>query len=85
MNQLHFGFIFIKKLFLEVRPVNKISLFFILLSLVMFYGCPLTDSNQEEEIVVEEEYYDSEEYDFEENDDPKHIENPGDLAGSLIF
>ena len=65
--------------------MNKFSLFFILLSLIMFYGCPLTDNSQEDEIVVEEEYYDSEEYDFEEDDDPEHIENPADIAGSLIF
>ena len=65
--------------------MKKFSLFFILLSLIMFYGCPLMDSNQDEEIIVEEEYYDTEEYDFEQEDGPKHIENPGDIAGSLIF
>ena len=65
--------------------MKKFSLFFILLSLIMFYGCPLMDKNQDEEIIVEEEYYDTEEYDFEEDDDPEHIENPGDIAGSLIF
>ena len=43
------------------------------------------DSNQDEEIVVEEEYYDTDEYGFEEEDDPGHVENPGDIAGSLIF
>ena len=65
--------------------MKKFSLFFITLSLIMFYGCPLMDSNQDEEIVVEEEYYDTDEYGFEEEDDPGHVENPGDIAGSLIF
>jgi hypothetical protein len=65
--------------------MKNLSLFIFFLSLTFLCACPFPVSNEDEEIVVEEEIYGESDYEYEEEDGPTHIENPADIAGSLIF
>lgn len=66
--------------------MNRLSIFLLLLSLIFIYACPLTESSGDKDTVVEEERYEVDEYEYGEmEEDTRHIENPGDIAGSLIF
>lgn len=65
--------------------MKNLSLLSIFLSLAFLCACPFPASNEDEEIVVEEEVYEENDYEYEEEDDPTHLENPADIAGDLIF
>ena len=72
--------------------MNKLLITLLLFSLTFIYACPQTET-YEEEVVVEKKKYDFEVYEEDEieeeevkvGDDPTHLENPADVAGSLIF
>ena len=65
--------------------MKKLSFLTVLLLLGFLCACPFPASNEDEEIVVEEEVYDEYDYEYEEEDEPAHVEDPADIAGSLIF
>lgn len=66
--------------------MKNLHLLLILLSITFLYGCPQNLAGDNNEEYNDEYTYEEEEvYEQVEEDDPTHLENPGDIGGSLIF
>lgn len=66
--------------------MKNLQLLLILLSITFLYGCPQNLAGDYEEEYNDEYTYEQEDvYEEVEEDDPVHLENPGDIGGSLIF
>lgn len=48
---------------------------------ILLLGCPVTEQAKDYRETYEDEVY----YEEEEKQEEKHIENPSDIAGDLIF